>query len=230
MFRGVWLHLSRICKRLSHFCTGLLFFCLASFALASDELSLSLQSIEHQVQQNQGMAKKRFIAWKKLVVAGQSKPLMQQLTMVNDFFNQFHYEDDLKYTGQADYWKTPDEFVKDGGGDCEDFAIAKYFTLLLLKVPIVTLRITYVKSNTLNRAHMVLAYYPKPQAEPLILDIFTPAILLASKRKDLIPVYSFNGANLWLAKQRGHDEFLGASSQLSKWQSMLERLNTEIIK
>jgi len=56
------------------------------------------------------------------------------------------------------------------GADCEDFSIAKYFALKELGVPIQRLRITYVKAVRLNQAHMVLAYYPEPDAVPLILD------------------------------------------------------------
>lgn len=36
---------------------------------------------------------------------------------------------------QTNNWKTPKEFLIDGEGVCEDFAIAKYFTLLELGIP-----------------------------------------------------------------------------------------------
>ena len=64
------------------------------------------------------------------------------------------------------------------------------------------LRIHYVKATTLNQAHMVLAYYSTPNAEPPILDNLNKLIKPASQRPDLRPVYSFNADNLWLAKTR----------------------------
>ena len=60
-------------------------------------------------------------------------------------------------------------------------------------VQIERLRITYVKSERRNQAHMVLAYYEDPTKEPLILDNLTSKILPATKRPDLTPVFSFNG-------------------------------------
>lgn len=172
-------------------------------------------------------AKRRFHAWKKLITSQRSRSLMEKLRQTNNFFNQFYFEKDNDYQGITDYWKTPEEFIADGGGDCEDFAIAKYFTLLALDIPITTLRITYVKSLKLNQAHMVLSYYPNPDAEPLVLDNLEGEILPASKRPDLIPVYSFNGDGLWLAKQRGRDVPLGDATRLNKWQDLIKRMQKE---
>ncbi|KTC75188.1 periplasmic protein [Legionella birminghamensis] len=185
---------------------------------------VSVTSIEEQLKKTSGMAKKRFLAWEKLIVQYRKSSTPEKLTVTNDFFNQFTYINDDSFKGATDYWKTPQEFVNDGGGDCEDFSIAKYFTLLAMDVPIEALRITYVKSIPLNQAHMVLTYYPSPEAEPLVLDNLNAKILPASTRKDLIPVYSFNGEGLWLAKQRGHDNPVGDSSRLGKWRSVLQRM------
>lgn len=187
------------------------------------EATLTLPFIDKLIDQQQGMAKRRFIAWKKVITTNQSKSTIEKLESVNTFINQFEFKSDIEYTGAEDYWKTPIEFVVDGGGDCEDFAIAKYFTLLLMQVPMDTLRITYVKTNRFNRAHMVLAYYPTTKSEPLILDNLNANILPASKRPDLIPIYSFNGEHLWLAKKSGDDN-QGDSSQLSKWQAVIDRM------
>lgn len=190
-------------------------------------LSVSLAVADTGVKMPNENAKRRFNAWKKLITNQSHGNLMEKLRQTNNFFNQFYFEKDNDYQGITDYWKTPEEFIADGGGDCEDFAIAKYFTLLALDIPIDTLRITYVKSVKLNQAHMVLSYYPNPDAEPLVLDNLISEILPASKRPDLIPVYSFNGDGLWLAKQRGRDVPLGAASRLNKWQDLIERMKKE---
>ena len=124
-----------------------------------------------------------------------------------------------------DYWATPVEFLATDGGDCEDFAIAKYFTLRALGVPTDRMRITYVKAITLNQAHMVLAYYPSPGAEPLVLDNLIGEIKPASQRTDLVPVYSFNGDNLWVAREmRGQGQYVGSSSRIGLWRGLLERM------
>ena len=71
---------------------------------------------------------------------------------------------------QKDYWATPIETLSIGGGDCEDYAIAKYFTLKQLGVDESKLRLTYVKAIELNQAHMVLTYFENKRAVPLVLD------------------------------------------------------------
>ncbi len=53
----------------------------------------------------------------------------------------------------------PLEFLGSNAGDCEDFTIAKYFSLLELGVSDKKLRLVYVKTIELNQFHMVLAYY-----------------------------------------------------------------------
>ena len=89
-----------------------------------------------------------------------------------------------------------------GMGDCEDFAIAKYFSLLAVGVPASQLRLVYVRLQLgapggPSQAHMVLAYYASAQAEPLILDNLITDIRPASRRPDLTPVFSFNSDGLW---------------------------------
>jgi predicted transglutaminase-like cysteine proteinase len=168
-------------------------------------------------------ARRRFKAWNHLIVQHKSDVTSQKLKAVNDFFNLFHYESDIDYKGEADYWKSPDEFVQDGGGDCEDFAIAKYFTLLDLGIPMNQLQITYVKALSLNQAHMILAFYEKPDSDPLILDNLNTDIKPATERADLQPVYSFNGAGLWLSKQRTN-KLVGTSSRLGKWRELIEKM------
>lgn len=189
----------------------------------SDAL-LSIKKIDQDEQKYTGAIKRRFAAWKKLIQTNQNKSIPEKLKLTNDFFNQFTFTYDSNELQAGDYWQTPEEFIISAEGDCEDFSIAKYFTLLALDVPMSTLRITYVKAIRLNRAHMVLTYYSTPEAEPLILDNLESKILPASKRPDLVPVYSFNGNGLWLAKQRSPDKFLGNSDRLSKWQNLIQRM------
>ncbi|MDT8310044.1 MAG: sulfate adenylyltransferase, partial [Methylophaga sp.] len=86
------------------------------------------------------------------------------------------------------------------------------------------LRLTYVKAVELNQAHMVLTYYETNRAMPLVLDNLIAEIEPANRRNDLVPVYSFNGDGLWLAKSRGEGQRVGDSSRLSLWQDLEKRM------
>ncbi len=171
-------------------------------------------------------AKLRLSAWLSLIKSGKGKSTAQKLKLVNDFFNQFQFRSDQKFIGQADYWMTPLEFIAKGAGDCEDFSIAKYFTLIAMGIPQEKLRITYVKALKLNQAHMILAYYKEPSSDPLVLDNLMAKIKKASLRKDLTPVYSFNTNGLWLNKL-GQNNKVGSAKRLSKWQTLLERMRQQ---
>jgi len=147
--------------------------------------------------------------------------------MVNNFFNQLRFTSDIKLWGKNDYWATPIEAMGKGAGDCEDYSIAKYFTLRELGVPDSKMRIMYVKALKLNQAHMVLTYYSKPGAVPLVLDNLNKRILPASRRTDLAPVYSFNGDGLWLAKSRDRGLRVGTSKRINLWQDLKARMKRE---
>ncbi len=172
-------------------------------------------------------AVKRLRAWQKLVNRLWRASEMEKLQGVNDFFNQARFTDDRLLWKKQDYWATPLEFLGLFAGDCEDFAIAKYFTLIKLGVPEKKLYLTYVKAIRLRQAHMVVTYFKKPRAIPLVLDNLNPKILPATKRRDLVPIYSFNGQGLWTARQRGKGKLLGHSSRLKKWRQLLQRLEKD---
>lgn len=142
----------------------------------------------------------------------QLQPLLQEwaaldersrLARVNEFYNRrIVFRDDMAVWGQEDYWASPLETLEKGAGDCEDFAIAKYFSLLAAGVPPQRLRLVYVQAQQGGPLgpwvpHMVLAWYAAPGAEPLVLDSLITEIRPASGRPDLKPVFSFNGEGLW---------------------------------
>lgn len=211
------------------------FLCLG-FAVA-DNLGLRLGWTEKtlaSVEKRYGApARKRLLAWRELMESNHNKPELEKLELVNQFFNQVIFVSDIEHWGQEDYWATPVEMLSTNGGDCEDFAIAKYFTLVEMGVPVDRLQITYVKAlrlNPVSQAHMVLTYYPTPDAVPLVLDNLDSDIRPANVRTDLIPVYSFNGEGLWLAKERGLGRNVGKSDRLSLWRSLTARIGKEAEK
>lgn len=176
----------------------------------------------------------RFQSWREFLGSAGGGSDMDKLKKVNEFFNRnIRFVDDQANWGQNDYWATPLETLGKGQGDCEDYVIAKYFSLGLVGVPVDKLRLVYVQartgtsSGTTSQAHMVLAYYPEPDDEPYVLDNLVGDVRLASRRPDLAPVFSFNAKGI----------FSGAGSQviapavgagrLSRWEDLLKRVAAE---
>ena len=164
--------------------------------------------------------------WKMLIDSGSQWSDIKKLTSVNDFVNQLNFVDDIIHWKKEDYWATPLQTLVTKGGDCEDFAIAKYFTLSAMGMDESKMRLTYVKALTINKAHMVVSYFVSPNAEPLVLDNLNRQIVPASQRKDLIPVYSFNGTGLWLVK-RDSQQHVDDASRISLWQDLIHHMDVE---
>lgn len=160
-------------------------------------------------------------------LAGQGE--LAQVAAVNAFMNRrLEYRDDQDAWGQIDYWASPLETLEKGMGDCEDFAIAKYFSLTALGVPHRKLRLVYVRAAMGGPPvpHMVLAYYAAPDADPLVLDVLVPEVRAASQRADLTPVFSFNAEGIWegvsLSTVRGNP-----TERLSRWGEVLRKARAE---
>lgn len=173
-----------------------------------------------------------FADWQTLLKQGAEQPEPAKLKLVNDFFNRrIKFQEDVTVWGKSDYWATPMETLGRGAGDCEDFAIVKYFTLLLLGVPDDKLRLVYVQAriggmnSSITQAHMVLAFYPVADAEPLILDNLINDLRPASRRPDLLPVFSFNSQGLWQGASGARGA--GGPGTLSRWQELLSRARAE---
>ena len=152
-------------------------------------------------------------------------PTADGLQRINSDFNRVPYRDDIAHWNAEDYWATPAETIASNGGDCEDYAIAKYFLLKELGVPLSRLRMVYVRAGHNSQAHMVLAYYSQPDAEPLILDNLDDRVKSASSRADLSPVYSFNEDDVVLTGSGKRS----TPQQIRAWRSVLDRLQREVI-
>jgi predicted transglutaminase-like cysteine proteinase len=151
-----------------------------------------------------------------------------QLAAVNNYFNhRIVFAEDQEVWSVSDYWASPLELLQQGRGDCEDYAIAKYFSLLALGMPPVRLRMVYVKAHigTHGQPHMVLAYYAQPHADPLILDFLITTLLPAAQRRDLTPVFSFNSEGLWQGV--GAQRIGGPQGRLSRWHEVQAKAQAE---
>lgn len=210
--------------------SGLLLPC-AVWAISTSYLSLSDSALDKLESKYGVRARDRVVGWRDLLEdlseVGQMSE-QDKLKEANDFFNAIPWVFDPEHWGKEDYWATPIEMLVTNGGDCEDFSIAKYFTLTAAGVDSPKLRITYVKALDYNIAHMVLAYYPTPGGEPLILDNINKTIMPASQRKDLVPVYSFNGDGLWSARSRSLNSQGNPMKSLPQWSKIHQRIQAEL--
>jgi len=217
-------HMRRVGRYLYRCCLYILFAGLTLLATADQPLLLSDVRIESYRELYGEQAARRLTAWQNLIREGSQLSERDKLERVNRFFNQVRFLDDIVHWKREDYWATPVEFLISNGGDCEDFSIAKYYTLRAMGVPEQRLSLSYVKSLELNQAHMVLTYYPNPTAVPLVLDNLINQIRPASERPDLLHVYTFNGESLWLSKKGQRAELVGTSDRLKPWVQLQSRL------
>ncbi len=206
----------------------LLFCFLFCISASAAEFTVSEAMLERVRQQYGEEAYARMKSWQDLLSNTDEMSETQKLRKVNDFFNNQRFVNDIDHWGQEDYWATPVELLATGGGDCEDFSIAKYYTLRELGVPDEKLRVTYVMALEYDQAHMVLSYFEKPNTEPLILDNLNKRILPAGQRQDLKPVYNFNGDGLWVARQRGGGKRVGKADGISRWMKLRERFKKSV--
>lgn len=199
-----------------------------SVITAENLFNISSKKLDAITKKYGNKAAQRVQLWDKVIEKAKNEDILYQLKYVNDFFNKVKYRRDSAHWKKNDYWASPFEFLGTGAGDCEDYAIAKYFTLRQLGVPDEKLRITYVKlkqrGTKYEQAHMVLTYYHKPTSTPIVLDNVNKKLKLATKRPDLRPVYSFNAGGLWQAKNKGRTSVKVGKNNLKNWKSMMSRI------
>jgi predicted transglutaminase-like cysteine proteinase len=124
-------------------------------------------------------------------------PWLIELYGVNSSFNSFAYRSDRALWKRPDYWASPVEFLDQRAGDCEDFAIAKYFALRALGIPDDQILIAHVFDLTVNASHLILLY-GRPGAPDLALDNRTSLILRLGQHENSVPVYGFNATGAFL--------------------------------
>jgi predicted transglutaminase-like cysteine proteinase len=173
----------------------------------------------------------RVQAWRAALAGAANLPETERLQRINTFFNNsIRFADDSEIWQQPDYWATPLETLGKAAGDCEDFALAKYYALIEIGVSAEKLRLVYVRArvgaagSSVTQAHMVLTWYASPQAEPLVLDNLVSEIRPASRRPDLVPVFSFNSQGLWMA---GADKPASSVDRLTRWNDLQLRMRAE---
>jgi len=199
--------------------------CIAAIAAVSTAVEKRLKKIEREYGY---FTANRFRYYYKLLDSIKDLPERKLLTEVNDFWNGVRYAGDIAVWGKKDYWATPYEFLLKDRGDCEDYVIAKYFTLKKLGIDTKRLYFVYVRVKGYKLPHMVLAYFETPESDPLILDSLNLKIFRASERKDIIPVYTFNGELLQRFKDRSVEGLRDKNGRVKlKWDDLIERIKKE---
>ena len=133
-------------------------------------------------------------SWQRIIGQARGKEPMEQLRMVNVFFNKWPYRLDLDAYGQSDWWATPQEFLK-LSGDCEDYAITKYFALRELGYTKDSLRIVALKDRIRNIGHAVLVVFMGDTA--YVLDNLSGMVSAHDRFTHYIPLYSVNEEYRW---------------------------------
>ncbi len=131
----------------------------------------------------------------KRVKEHKNKSLYDMARSINTLVNSYRYSRDSNVWGKSDYWATPVEFLQ-RGGDCEDFAIAKYAALRANGVPEDRLRVAIVHDNYKDIPHAVLIVYT--ERGPIMLDNQAKDITHASSTERYKPIFSINRHAWWL--------------------------------
>ncbi len=158
-----------------------------------------------------------------LVSSIADESLFHKCCDVHELWNGCPYVTDLRNYGVVDYWATPMQ-LSENGGDCEDYAIAKYYTLAAAGVPVEQMYIVAVRRE--NESHMVLAVVDS--GSTTILDNLRSDPVDVEFCGELSPVYAINHTGLFSVDGEWNFALLRAdTSNVSLWQDLLKRIEEE---
>jgi len=121
-----------------------------------------------------------------------NKDYKTKLTRVNSYINQLNSHYDAYTYNKDEYWATPFEFLSNQGGDCEDYVIAKMYSLERLGISKKKMYLSAVKEKYIGGDHMVLSVSFDDNKPPLVLDNLSTKVLPIDKRVDLKLIFMFN--------------------------------------
>ncbi len=171
--------------------------------------------------------------WHKFIISTKGLSPHQMLKMVNRYFNKWPHRSDLDIYGVSEYWASLNEFMENSG-DCEDYAIAKYFILLALGFQDSEMRIVAVTHSTRKapegrqlpedrqKGHVVLAVYQK--TDILILDNLADVILSHNDVQNYSPLYSVNQTTRWIHKPKAINQGTSASQDFKPAEQVQKEL------
>jgi predicted transglutaminase-like cysteine proteinase len=134
------------------------------------------------------------VTWEQFREQAEKFQGLDLLRFVTKFWNSWPYKEDIVNWGVEDYWEIPAEFLQ-RSGDCEDYAIIKYFTLKELGIPPEDMRIVVVRDTIRNLGHAVLVVYM--QNDAYVLDNLSNVVLSNTRFRHYSPQYSVNEFGRW---------------------------------
>lgn len=229
--RGIsYVHAARTCAALLLFLVGSFFLVAESNAMSVDDSAIS-QRLPVSMKQSFNDARSRIRNWQSFIDDMRRKSEADVIPAVNAYINSMHFVDDANLWEKSDYWATPLQMLAAGAGDCEDFAIAKYFTLKALGISEDHLRITYVwhrdMRTGIREPHMVLTYTATESHELLVLDILTNDIRPLTQHQEMEPVYGINSNGLWLVGDNSQLIAAGNPTQLPQWRNLIQEIESD---
>jgi predicted transglutaminase-like cysteine proteinase len=155
----------------------------------------TLQHAEKQMSSPSSLTSRQGQALEYAIQGLQNRPREEQVAGINNWINKVPYVSDTTNYGSDDYWATPDEFIAHGG-DCEDYAIAKYASLRALGVPADQMHIAIVHNASMPKdtGHAILIVHE--DKGDVVLDNYG-TVKAADSVKQYTPIMSINGSNWW---------------------------------
>lgn len=203
----------------------ILIFILFSF-VNSKELKLTIKEVNYiKSSKNKSYIINRFKQFKVMRNKAINLTTEQKLAHVNSFFNRILPVNDATKYNADDYWATRKEFIIQGNGDCEDYTIAKYFTLLELGIDKKNLYLAVVQVKGKTTYHMNLLYFKTLKSIPIVLDNLNYKILPLPYRKELEPKFAFNEYGAFILTKKGLDKKIKIDwGEVDKWGVILNRV------
>lgn len=132
--------------------------------------------------------------WMKMLASVKNSSDEDKIEAVNEYMNNKKFISDANNYGERDHWATPMEFLA-RGGDCEDYAIAKYISLRALGFTQDKMRLAIVYDRVMRMPHALLIVYHNAEAE--VLDNQNPAVMDSAEITRYKPIYSISQVAWW---------------------------------
>lgn len=149
----------------------------------------------------------------------------RKLSHINSFYNKILPQFDKQKYGIDDYWSTRKEFLIDGRGDCEDYVISKYFSLIENGFDKKKLFLSVVKIKGEQNDHMVLLYFKNKDEIPLVLDNLSFKVLPLNKRPTMSVKFIFNEYESFLLEDFKISKKVRINwGKENKWENLLTKV------
>lgn len=156
--------------------------------------SRSIEELSTCLQDQAKCASKEIERWAKLVNDLRPQNKLRQIITVNRWFNRLPYKHDEYAYNTLDYWADTQELLQKKG-DCEDYALSKYYTLRSLGFTPEELKVVVVYDNITYTNHAVLMVYTN--GTRYMLDINADDTDADKMDYRYETIYTFNEKTAW---------------------------------